>query len=145
VAVLPHWLGRAAVPWLSLALTLALVLVGVWLAGLVVVRHPAGPTAAAHGVNSGTPSNPTRSEATMPSLRVGLVRNPPATTARVLDNARVNSSTYWSFTAMKRIAGLLAFIALAMLSGVFMGLWREGQIGMQGSSLRRSSAWFGYF
>jgi hypothetical protein len=39
VAVLPHWLsGGAAVPWLSLALTLALVLVMGWLAGLVAVR-----------------------------------------------------------------------------------------------------------
>jgi ABC-type lipoprotein release transport system permease subunit len=39
VAVLPHWLsGGAAVPWLSLALTLALVLVVGWLAGLVAVR-----------------------------------------------------------------------------------------------------------
>jgi putative ABC transport system permease protein len=39
VAVLPHWLaGGAAVPWLSLAATLALVLVVGWLAGLVAVR-----------------------------------------------------------------------------------------------------------
>jgi len=39
VAVLPHWLsGGAEVPWLSLAATLALVLIVGWLAGLVAVR-----------------------------------------------------------------------------------------------------------
>jgi len=38
---------------------------------------------------------------------------------------------------MKRIAGLLLFIALAMLSwGIYGPVLREGQIGMQGSSLR---------
>jgi ABC-type antimicrobial peptide transport system permease subunit len=39
VAVLPHWLGGgASVPWLSLGLTLATVLVVGWLAGLLAVR-----------------------------------------------------------------------------------------------------------